>query len=395
MNIPTVQKTKLQIRDSIYRFHFVLLILIALVLQTSLVSQALSPELDPLLMKPYNQSIDVIIIQSEAFMELTKVKELSFSKDPLPHYKEWQKKSMYGQLKVPVNGGLTCNTEFELLTGIRQKAIAPNPYVDLLAQKDQKFNGLPWRLKTYGFTTLGIHPYESDYFNRDIVYPRLGFDTFYSMSSFVNPQKYGHWISDQDCFDMIGHQLDLTPTNQLIFNVTVQNHAPFSYKSSNDLIHITSKVPMSKDDQTSLQNYATGLWYTDLALDEFLKKIEKRQKRTLVVFYGDHQPSKNHKSFANMSFFKENGYYTTDYFIYDNKHLIQKGKKDLALIQMGQTLEKMLGIYEETPLNLYNQIYGYKAYDQLNAEILRGYFEEENQKLESPVPLVPFSKIIF
>lgn len=371
-----------------------LMILLTLCLTNGPVATALSPGLDESLIKAYPQSVDLIVIQSEAFMELTNVKELSFSKDPLVHYREWQKKSAYGQLKVPVNGGLTCNSEFELLTGIRQNAIAPNPYLDLISKQDQRFNSLAWRLKQRGFTTLGIHPYESDYFHRDIVYPRLGIDTFYSMASFESPKKYGHWISDQDCFDFIEKELESTKSNQFIFNVTVQNHAPFSYKSSNDLIAITSKTPLSNEDRSSLQNYATGLMYTDEALNAFLAHIEKRQKRTLVVFYGDHQPSKNHKSFAQMAYFKENGYYTTDYLIYDNKNLIQKGKKNLALIQMGQTLERLLGIYEETPLNVYNQIYGYKAYDYLNAEMLNAFFKEENDKLEPPKPFVPLSKVI-
>lgn len=341
--------------------------------------------LDSALVEKMEEPVDVIVIQSEAFMEFSKLKELKFSKEPLPYYKAWQKKAMYGELKVPVNGGLTCNSEFELLTGIRRTAIAANPFVDVIAKENGKVNSLAWRLKARGFNTLGIHPYESDYFNRDQVYPKLGIDQFISMSAFENPKKFGHWISDESDFNMVLSQLDLSSTNQFIFNVTVQNHAPFSYKSSNDLIQIDSKAFVNQAEKEALQHYATGLWYTDQALNDFLKTIEKRPRRTLVVFYGDHQPSKEHKSFANMAFFKSKGYYVTDYIIYDNKDQIEKGKKDLSLIQVGGVIESALGIKEETALNLYNEKYGYTNYDTLNLERVRALYLEENERLDVKV----------
>lgn len=325
--------------------------------------------------------VDIVVIQSEAFMDITKIKEMSFSKAPLNYFKKWQKLSQYGEMRVPVNGGMTCNSEFELLTGVRQDAIAYNPYVTLIAPKDDKVNSLPWLLKANGYATTAIHPYERTYFNRDLVYPKLGIDQFVSIEGIKNPKKIGYWISDKTSFDLVSAQLGKSAKNQFIFNVTVQNHAPFTYKSANDLIKITSKAIINDLERTSLQNYATGLYYTDQSLNAFLEQIKKRSKRTIVIFYGDHQPAKTHKSFANMAFFKSKGYYITDYLIYDNKDQIKKGRKDLSLIQLRYEIEDMALLTTDSALGIFNRKEGLLQYDTMDRSLMKQFYEEENFKL--------------
>lgn len=326
---------------------------------------------------------DVIVIQSEAFMDVTKISELHFSKDPLPHYKEWLKQSQFGLLKVPVNGGLTCNSEFEFLTGIRHNAISYIPFKDTIAKQDEKINSLAWLLKENQYKTIGIHPYDKEYFNRNVVYPRMGIDQFISMENFSNPTRYGSWITDKDSFNMILKVLKKeVDKKKFIFNVTVQNHAPFCSKGpESKFVKVTSKSFVNEEERLSMQNYVTGLWYTDDALNRFLTEISKRKKRTIVVFYGDHQPPKYHKSFKNMNFFNENGYYTTHYFIYDNKNLITQQEKNISLTQMRFEIESLLEINGETPLKTYEQTMGYDSYDKFVLKDMRALYAEENGKL--------------
>lgn len=331
--------------------------------------------------KADQDGVDIVVIQSEAFMDISRIKEMSFSKAPLTYFKKWQKLSQYGEMRVPVNGGMTCNSEFEFLTGVRQDAIAYNPYVTLIAPNEDKVNSLPWLLKANGYATTAIHPYERTYFNRDQVYPKLGIDQFISMESIKNPKKIGYWISDKTSFELVSAQLGKSAKNQFIFNVTVQNHAPFTYKPANDLIKISSKAIISDLERTSLQNYATGLYYTDQSLNAFLEQIKKRSKRTIVVFYGDHQPPKNHKSFANMEFFKIKGYYTTDYLIFDNKDQLNKGKKDLSLIQLRYEIEDLLTLTNDSALGIFNRVEGLIQYDAMDKGLMKQFYEEENFKL--------------
>ncbi len=325
------------------------------------------------------EAVDVIVIQSEAFIDITKVEEMTFSKEPLTHYKLWREKSQHGLLKVPVNGGLTCNSEFELLTGIRQNSISYLTFVDRVAKQKEKVNSLAWLLKANGYSTLGIHPHLRTYFNRDVVYPLMGIDKFISVENFPEPKRYGSWVRDKDDFDMVLKQLNKGTKKKFIFNVTVQNHAPFCAKP--EPITVTSKAFVNDEDKISMQNYATGLYQTDLELDRFMKAIDKRERRTIVVFYGDHQPTKNHKSFANMEYFKKNGYYTTEYFIYDNKGKLEKQNKDIALIQMRYEIEAAIGIQQDTALKAYVVTEGYSAYDNIKVTDMQEFYKGENRRL--------------
>ena len=325
------------------------------------------------------EDIDVIVIQSEAFIDVTKVTEMKLSKDPLPNYKLWRDKSQHGLLKVPVNGGLTCNSEFELLTGVRQNSISYLTFVDRIAKNSEKVNSLAWLLKKDGYSTIGVHPHLRTYFNRDVVYPLLGIDKFVAVEDFPEPKRFGSWVKDQDSFNMVLKQLNSDAKKKFIFNVTVQNHAPFCPKPTT--INVKSKAFVSEDDRISMQNYVSGLWYTDQALDKFMKAIDKRDRRTIVIFYGDHQPTKKHKSFENMAYFKENGYYMTEYFIYDNKGKLEKTEKDMALIQMRYTIESALGIENQTDLKTFVVKEGFNAYDKIKVKEMQTLYKVENGKL--------------
>ena len=61
---------------------------------------------------------NIIFIQLESFFDLTMVKDLQFSEDPIPFFHQLQKETTSGNLGVPVYGAGTINTEFEVITGM-------------------------------------------------------------------------------------------------------------------------------------------------------------------------------------------------------------------------------------------------------------------------------------
>lgn len=91
-----------------------------------------------------------------------------------------------GYLNVSVLGGNTANTEFEFLTGntigfLPQGSVAYQQYV----QKETP--SLAYYLKELDYHTVAIHPYYASGWDRDRVYPLLGFDEFLSQDDFTNP----------------------------------------------------------------------------------------------------------------------------------------------------------------------------------------------------------------
>ena len=81
-------------------------------------------------------------------------------------------------------------------------------------------------LNDQGYTSLAVHPYYAAGWNRDRVYPLLGFQDFVSMEDFENPEYIREYISDKSSYDKV---IDLyeqkDPDERLfLFNVTMQNH---------------------------------------------------------------------------------------------------------------------------------------------------------------------------
>ena len=308
-------------------------------------------------------NLDVVVIQSETFYDIMRLEEhgIDVKGDVTKNFRQYQKEGIYGKTYVPVLGGMTCNSEFELLTGMSARLFQKGSIIYTGYLKNQT-DSLAWRLKENGYKTVAIHDYERDFWERDRVYPLLGFDEFISMESFINPKKYDHWIADSEIFNKTLEELDKEDgKNKFIFTVTVQNHAPFSYKASKDVVNVKG---FPKEDTKSMTNYVSGLNISDIALKDFMEKVRKRNKPTIVVFYGDHQPSADHKYFNTMDFFKEEkNKYETDYFIWYNKGTqIQNQNIDTSLIGIGNKVKELLGI-----TNSYDR-YVLKEYSETNRD---------------------------
>lgn len=74
-----------------------------------------------------------------------------------------------------------------------------------------------------------------------------------------------------------------------------------------------------------LENYATGIHYTDKAVAKAIDEINNISRPITLVFYGDHLPGlyKNNMKKDGLALHK------TDYFIYSNKAAIKQGAKRL------------------------------------------------------------------
>ena len=60
---------------------------------------------------------NIICILLESFIDPTRVKDVKFSKDPVPNFRKLMKEYSSGYLTVPAVGAGTANVEFEVMTG--------------------------------------------------------------------------------------------------------------------------------------------------------------------------------------------------------------------------------------------------------------------------------------
>lgn len=235
---------------------------------------------------------NIIVIMNEAFSDLSVLGDFETNEDYMPFLhslmQEGTPNTISGHLNVSVLGGNTANTEFEFLTGntmafLPQGSVAYQQYV-----KSNDYS-IATYLKSKGYDTIAMHPYNASGWDRDKVYPLLGFDTFYSLKDWVNPVKIRKYVSDQSCYDKIIELYEQKDANMpfFLFNVTMQNHSSYSEEYDNFHPDITVEGTSSK----ILPNYLSLIKLSDQALCNLIEYFSKADEDTVIVFFGDHQPS--------------------------------------------------------------------------------------------------------
>ena len=106
----------------------------------------------------------------------------------------------------------------------------------------------------------------------------------------------------------------------------MQNHFPYDKDFYDGTEKYTANGSAIVDENTAnmVSDFATGLSYTDKAVANFIKEIDKIQRPVTIVFYGDHLPG-----IYNGNDMKKDGVvlHETDYFIYSNKYARKHGAK--------------------------------------------------------------------
>ena len=232
----------------------------------------------------------IIVIMNEAFSDLSILGEYTTNMDEMPFMRSLMAgayNTVSGYMDVPVLGGNTANTEFEFLTGdtmafLPQGSIAYQQFVH------EKMPSVASTLKALGYRTVALHPYRASGWDRSEVYPYFGFDVFYSQSDFTNPLIYRKYISDQSDIEKVIEIYEQNPEQPLfMFNVTMQNHSSYSDVFDN----FTPQIEVEGTDSVALNQYLSLLYESDKALGQLVQYFDRLDDPTIIVFFGDHQPT--------------------------------------------------------------------------------------------------------
>ena len=144
-------------------------------------------------------------------------------------------------------------------------------------------------LKTLGYQTIAMHPYNSTGWDRNKVYPLLGFDKMYFIKDYSSPEKIRKYVSDRACYDKIIELYEEKPkdTPFFIFNVTMQNHSSYSEEFDN----FTPDITVTDSNSKTLNNYLSLMKISDEALEYLIDYFSTVEEDTVVIFFGDHQPT--------------------------------------------------------------------------------------------------------
>lgn len=250
---------------------------------------------------------NVIVIMDEAFADLQSVGNyFNTNEEVTPFFNSLKEDTVRGFAYVSVFGGQTANSEYEFLTGC-SKAFLPatsTPYQ--LFIKDE-IPSLTTYLKNQNYqSNIAMHPFRGSGYNRETVYPLLGFDKFVTIDDFAEAKYVRNFISDETDFERIINEYESAKEKSdapfYLFNVTMQNHS--GYESDFDNLSQDIKIMDEefKDDQA--ERYLNLIHLTDIALENLITYFKNVDDDTVIVFFGDHEPGV-HESFYTKLFGKK------------------------------------------------------------------------------------------
>lgn len=322
------------------------------------------------------QAPNVIMVQLESFIDPNRLEGFTYSENPVPVFTELKENYTSGYLSVPAIGAGTANTEFEVLTGMSLDYFGPGEYPYKTILQQSTCESIAYNLKELGFGTHVIHNNTGTFYDRHLVFPNLGFDTFTSLEYMNHVEKNPlGWAKDTVLTTEILQTLFSTEQRDFIYAISVQPHGKYPSVPLGDEQPITvSSTVLSEDELIPFSYYVNQVYEEDAFLRSLVQTLETCGEPTILVVYGDHLPSISAAE-DNMA---KGDLLQTEYVIWDNIGL-EEQDLDLEAYQLSASILKKLGIqsgflnsfhqsFAETPryqeyleLLEYDMLYGKKA----------------------------------
>ena len=253
--------------------------------------------------KGFNQNVDlpeslpnIVFVMNESFSDIAMSPALNFDghNDPMKNFKAIQKESISGYIVVPGIGGATADTEFDVLTGLNTRDFIKNVSYSF-TMITRKFPGITAALKSAGYNAMAMHPGAGWFYNRQNVYPLLGFDSFLYDADFNWEDTKGGYISESQTIDRILQEyqqhLDTAGDVPLFLKcITIQNHGYYLEKYGS-VRNFNTDAVLSAEDEDVLANYIEGIADCDEGLRRLVEYFRGVDQPTILVYYGDHLPA--------------------------------------------------------------------------------------------------------
>lgn len=234
---------------------------------------------------------NVIIILSEAFWDINKLSWIQFSHNPLENFNNLKKQSIHWELIVPTYWWKTVRTEFEVLTWNMMKFL-PSWSIPYQQYIKKQIPSIVNEFKNSGYSTLAIHTYEKNFFNRKNTYPFLWFEKFVWQEDLTNPKYKWPFISDEEFTNDLVYYFKsnkkATNKPQFIFGITMENHFTYEWNKYIDYSISATWTNLSQKNLKIINNYAQWITDADLQLKYLVNYLDSINEPTYLVFFWDH-----------------------------------------------------------------------------------------------------------
>ena len=161
-----------------------------------------------------------------------------------------------------------------------------------------EYTATPEILNNAGYKTASLHANNKSFWNRDVMYDSIGYQTFYDIDSFdVNEENSVGWgLKDKDFFSQsVAHLKEMKATGNPFYAkyITLTNHHPFTLGEED------ATIGKYDSNSKTLNNYFQTVRYMDEAVEDFINQLKEEglYEDSIIIMYGDHYGiSENHNT---------------------------------------------------------------------------------------------------
>ena len=339
-----------------------------------------------------DEKADIIVIMNESFSDLRVLADFGTNHEILPFLSSLETNVRKGTLHSSVVGGGTANAEFEFLTGASMAFLNEGsiPFQEFF-ENSEDFPSIVSLLREQGYHTIGMHPYWEASYQRNRVYPALGFMESKFEDDFVHQDKLRNFISDRALYQEILMDLEKPKdsAHTFIFSVSMQNHGDYNKVLDDnfpaDVILTESNGVELRDGVTgefsdafinrelneafngysteqqiafveSTEEYLALVRESDRALGNFLAALKERNKPTMVVFFGDHQPAERAVQAISHEEMDPHARRQVPYFIWTNYEMEEQFADNSAMPYLAAEALPLAGVEKNLWLHFLSRV---------------------------------------
>lgn len=196
-------------------------------------------------------------------------------------------------------GGGTSDSEFSVLNSVE-----PLSYYPALKLSGYDYpNSFVKRLNDASYTTLAFHGNVGGFYNRDVAFPKIGYNDFYDMLKMKLPEN-GWGVPDNDVFNYAFNRLGSANGPFFAHIITMTSHEPF-----NSARHYYNNSLYDDITDGTVKEYYNSMSYVDKSIEDFVNKVRESYENTYIIIYGDHTPNIRSSMYQQASFTMDGRYF--------------------------------------------------------------------------------------
>lgn len=248
---------------------------------------------------------NVIVIHAESIQNFLLDTEINGT-EIAPNLKKLASEGLYfSNFYAQESVGTSSDSEFTFNTSL----LPASSGTVFVSYWDREYVTIPKLLKSNNYYTFSMHANKPNFWNREVMHKKLGYDKFYSYTNdfeIKDEDILGLGLNDKSFFSQATDKIKkINNKHDNWYGVLIMltNHTPFTALDGQETLDLTYKHKKVNEEtgieeevvndyltDTILGNYFETAHYADAAIGEFVDKLDKEGllDNTVLVIYGDH-----------------------------------------------------------------------------------------------------------